>query len=83
MAVAHAQTRAKVAKAAKASPRREARARREVIKRPASSNVNAGTAKTSLKERPNWLKSSGEGNARAHAHEFPQLVQLLRASQSC
>ena len=40
MGVAHAQTRAK---AAKASPRREARARKEEIKRP-SLMVNAGTA---------------------------------------
>ena len=35
------------------------------------------------KSVPIGPNSSGEGHARAHAHEFPQLVQLLRASQSC
>ena len=28
-------------------------------------------------------KSTGEGYARAHEHEFPKLLQLLRASLSC
>ena len=41
MGVAHGQTRAKVAKAGKASPRREAKAKREVRKRPPSLTVNA------------------------------------------
>ena len=48
MGVAHAQTRAKLAKlakAAKASPRREARARIEERKRPPSLMVNADTAR--------------------------------------
>ena len=35
------------------------------------------------KERPNWSKSGREGYARAPAHEFPRLVQLLRARWSC
>ena len=34
------------------------------------------------KERPNWSKSRKESCARANAHEFPQLVQPLRASKS-
>ena len=45
MGVAHAQTRAWVAMAAKASPRKEARARREERKRPPSLMVNAGIAR--------------------------------------
>ena len=45
MGVAHVQTKAKVAKAAKASPRREARARRDERKRPPSLMVKAGTAR--------------------------------------
>ena len=44
MGLAHAQTRAKAAKAAKASPRREARARGEERKRQPSLMVNADTA---------------------------------------
>ena len=44
MEVAHAQTRAKAAKAAKASPRREARSRKEERKRSPSLMVNADTA---------------------------------------
>ena len=44
MGVAHAQTRAKAAKAAKASPRREARARKEERKRSPSVMVHADTA---------------------------------------
>ena len=35
------------------------------------------------KQRLNRSKSGRESYARAHAHEFPQLVQLLRASWSC
>ena len=44
-AAAHGQTKAKVARAAKASLRREARARRKMRNRPASLKVNAGTAR--------------------------------------
>ena len=40
-------------------------------------------AQEERKQCSNWSKSSGEGHARAHVHEFPKLVQLLRASQSC
>ena len=45
VAAAHGQTRAKVAMAAKASPRREARARTKMRNRPASFKVNAGIAR--------------------------------------
>ena len=40
-------------------------------------------AQKERKKHSNWSKPSGEGPARAHVHEFPKLVQLLRASQSC
>ena len=43
VAAAHGQTKAKVVRAAKASPRREARARRKMRNWPASLKVNAGT----------------------------------------
>ena len=41
-------------------------------------NASSGGEESQRKERPNWSKSSGEGHARAHGHEFPQLV--LRCS---
>ena len=42
-----------------------------------------GLLEPALQEKKERSKCSREGHARAHAHEFPKLVQLPRASQSC
>ena len=50
------------------------------------SDEPGGLLEPALEERKdcsNWSESSGESHARAHVHEFPKLLRLLRASQSC
>ena len=42
-----------------------------------------GLLEPGQQERKERSTSSREGHARGHAHEFPKLVQLPRASQSC
>ena len=44
--------------------------------------ASSGGKESQRKERPNWSTSGRESYARAHAHEFSQLVELLRASKS-
>ena len=79
--VLHVQTKAKVARAAKASSRREARARRSVRNRSASLNVNAGTARRKGHKKAECRKMKADLDAgKCDKHGKPTCVKSLTAT---